>query len=151
MRATEAARADGLPRPQDVASPTLRLSDVLGGWCLLVVADVLLRLCGFDRFYRVLRRWPIIGAVSPERRHAVSRATCAGVDRARAYYVRRAWCLQSAAAAVCLLRLRGIESELVIGVRKLPFYAHAWVLVDGQVVLNDRPGLDALFREIARC
>ena len=80
----------------------------------------------------------------------VSRA-CAAVERARVYYVKRAWCLQSAAAATCFARLVGARAELVIGVRHIPFYAHAWVEVDEHVVMNDRPELHTLYQVIARC
>lgn len=124
---------------------------VLAGWCVLACADVSLRLLGFPRFYNLIRRLPTVRPRHASIQLPLGRAICAGVDRARAYYVRRAWCLQAAAAAVCLLRLRGVRGDLVIGVRQLPFYAHAWVTVDRVVVLNSRDDLSDLFREIIRC
>jgi len=33
-----------------------------------------------------------------------------------------------------LLRRRGFPAKVVIGVRKIPFLAHAWVELEGQVV-----------------
>ena len=128
-----------------------RLPDVLAAWCLLAFTDLLLRALGFNRLYRIIRRWPTIGTIPANRRATAGHEICASVRRALGYYFRRAWYLQAAAAAVCLLRLRGIRGELVIGVRKLPFYAHAWVDVDGEVVLNAREGLQVLYREIVRC
>lgn len=128
-----------------------RAPQVFAAWCLLVLVDVVLRAFGFNRLYRLVQGWPTVGAIAVEKRLEKGRLVCGIINRARSFYIRRAWCLQSAAAAVCLLRLRGVPSQLVIGVRQLPFYAHAWVDIDGEVVLNDRPELKELFQEIARC
>src|SRR5215213_2080876 len=114
------AAALAAPRPAAAALRTLF------AWCLLALADVALKLLGFDRFYRMMRAWPTLGTADGAARAARTVRLPAAVNRARTYYFKRAWCLQSAAAAVCLLRLCGVRAELVIGVRKLPFYAHAW-------------------------
>lgn len=59
------------------------------------------------------------------------------VDAACAFYPKRVLCLQRSAVLLTMLRARGIRAELVIGTQILPFKAHAWVRVDGEV-LGDR-------------
>lgn len=120
------------------------------GWCLLAFADVVVKAAGFPRFYRMVEKWPTRGAVAPERRGARAEEICTAVDRARTAYFKHAWCLQRAAASVLYLRLCGIPGELVIGVRKIPFYAHAWTEVDGAIV-NDPAHFHTTYAEITRC
>lgn len=123
---------------------------VFAAWWLLVLADVVLRAGKFHRFYRMMERWPTRRAVPAELRARRVADACAAIDRARVYYFKHAWCLQRSAAAVCLMRLRGVPAELVIGVRKIPFYAHAWAEVEGTVV-NDQPTVRTLYPEMVRC
>jgi hypothetical protein len=145
-----------LPFGEAPAAPTAAAATpreallVAAGWCMLAGVDLTLRVAGFHRFYRVVERWPLRRPPAAEKRAEVAERTCAAVDRARVYYVKRAWCLQRAAASVCLLRLRGIPAELVIGVRKIPFSAHAWTEVEGEVV-NDPAGLRSMYAEMSRC
>jgi hypothetical protein len=148
MRPSDFAPAS--PRAEaSAAARTARASQIAGAWTLLLLVDVVKTL-GFWRLYRA------IGWVPTSRRRsrkpaAVSAANvCDAIDAAAVHYFHRVLCLQSAAAAVCLLRFYGIPAALVIGVRRLPFEAHAWVEVEGQVVLNDRSGLSR-YHTIARC
>ncbi len=109
-------------------------------WCLLalltlVYMDLLLLLARFPRFYRrlelpprVLRRSP---AASPEQ-------IALAVDRAARFYFKRAWCLQRSAACVLLERRQGYPARLVLGVRVLPFEAHAWAELGGRPI-NEQP------------
>lgn len=115
---------------------------------ILVGMDVLMRIFGFRRFHHLVKSFPRIG-----RDHQDAEAIehlCTAVDRAAAYYFKRAWCLQRSATATCLLRLRGVEAEMVIGVKKIPFYAHAWVEVEGRVV-NDHPMIQQRYVVLERC
>ena len=73
----------------------------------------------------------------------------AGVNQAASFYYRRRWCLERSAACADLLRQRGFDAELVLGVQVLPFIAHAWVEVDGQVI-NDNPELVRSFSVLHR-
>lgn len=60
-------------------------------------------------------------------------------------YVPKATCLTQALSVGILLRHSGQPSELKIGVRKDDaggFRAHAWVEVQGKVVIGQLPGLD---------
>jgi hypothetical protein len=139
-------------RPSEVAPATaVPAISVLAAWVFLAVSDALLKGGGFDRFYRAVGRCPTIVRTSRDHRRVLAGQWCAAVERARAWYVRRAWCLQAAGAAVMLLRLRGVDAQLVIGVRKMPFLAHAWVELDGEVLLNDERHLRRMYRELVRC
>jgi hypothetical protein len=141
--APASARAEAI-----AAARTARLSQIAGAWTLLLLVDVV-KTFGFWRLYRAIGRVPTSRRRS--RKPTVSAVNvCDAIDAASAHYVHRVLCLQSAAAAVCLLRFYGIPAALVIGVRRLPFEAHAWVEVDGEVVLNDRSGLSR-YQTIARC
>jgi hypothetical protein len=122
----------------------------LMAWVILLLADVSIRATGFPGLYRAIGWWPTRSHRRPDDWRGAAKRVCDSVDCARAYYFRQVWCLQSAAAAVCLLRWRGIPAELVIGVRRLPFFAHAWVEVDAEIIMNDRVGLRSLFIEIVR-
>lgn len=123
---------------------------VFAAWWLLVLVDVVLRAGGFHRFYRMMQRWPTLREAPAEIRARRMADSCIAVTRARTYYFKHAWCLQRSAAAVCFMRLRGVPAEVVIGVRKIPFYAHAWAEVDG-VVVNDQPAVRTMYPEMVRC
>ncbi len=127
-----------------------RLRALLEGAAALVGVDLLIRVAGFERFHRVVRSVPTrrAGAAGPGREAAD--AVVRGVDAAAGLYFKRAWCLQRSAAAACLLRLHGFPAELVIGVRRMPFLAHAWVEIDGAVI-NDDPRVRAFHTPIERC
>jgi hypothetical protein len=74
---------------------------------------------------------------------------CRAVDLACIWYGKRVLCLQRSAAATCLLRRHGIPAQLVIGIQQIPFNAHAWVEVEGQVV-NDRPYMQKMYAVLER-
>jgi hypothetical protein len=123
---------------------------ILLAWCVLTLVHAFVVVAGFSRLYRVVHAWPTLGR-APANAPGYVDATCAALNRARVYCVKSTWCLHSAAAAVALLRSRGIPAEMVIGVRRIPFRAHAWVLADNRVVLNNRTRLDANYTVITRC
>jgi hypothetical protein len=126
--------------------PPLRL---LAAWVIVLCVDLIGSACGFWNLYRVVRLMPIRSR-RRWRYEARSESLCEAVGAASVYYIRRVHCLQKAAAAVCLLRAHGIPAELVVGIHRLPFEAHAWVEVNRQIVMNDRQGLE-LYQTIARC
>lgn len=144
--------SDCAPNPRadrGARARTTRLPELVVAWMLLLVVDVVGKMFGFGALCRAVGRRQTSRWRS--RAPAVSaRTLCTAVDAACAYYYfHRVRCLQSAAATVCLLRLHGIPADLVIGVQRLPFEAHAWVVSDGQIVMNDLPRL-ALYQAIAR-
>jgi hypothetical protein len=60
-------------------------------------------------------------------------------------YIPHATCLTQALSVLILLRRSGHLSEMKIGVRKDregKFHAHAWVEVEGKIVIGDLPHLD---------
>jgi hypothetical protein len=75
---------------------------------------------------------------------------CWAVNFACMWYPKRSLCLQKSAATTCLLRERGVPAHLIIGAQKLPFRAHAWVEVDGQVV-NDNSDVQGIYSILDRC
>ncbi len=70
---------------------------------------------------------------------------CEAVDVAAIWYWRQVLCLQRSAATTRLLRRFGIPARLVIGTQLMPFKAHAWVEVDGQIV-NDRSYMREIYQ-----
>jgi hypothetical protein len=72
------------------------------------------------------------------------------VDLAAVLYFRQVLCLQRSAATACLLKRQGFAAQLVIGVQQMPFYAHAWVELDG-VVINDKPYMSEIYAVLERC
>lgn len=78
------------------------------------------------------------------------REVCRAVDFACVWYFKEVECLQRSVVTTRLLRSSGTPARLVIGVRQLPFKAHAWVEVDGQVI-NDKPYINELYAILDRC
>jgi transglutaminase-like putative cysteine protease len=109
-----------------------RPPSVLG--CLLTLAFV----DGYARWFGLRRTLRLVLRAAPTPRTVV-RADVVGevarrVSLAAAFYPRRALCLEQSLALYLLLRRRGIAAELRLGAQPRPFYAHAWVEVDGQPV-----------------
>ena len=101
----------------------------------------------FAGLYGRIRNVPVAGkAPSCEAAERI----CAAVDFACIWYWKEALCLQRSAAAASLLKQHGIAAELVIGAQQMPFKAHAWVEVDGQVV-NDKPYMAEMYQVLDRC
>jgi hypothetical protein len=102
----------------------------------------------FARAYEEVRLTPIAGREtafcgSLER-------ICHSVDLACVWYWKQVLCLQRSAVTCCLLKRCGIPARLVIGVRQLPFRAHAWVESNGMIV-NDRPDLRHIYAVVDEC
>lgn len=108
---------------------------------LLVLFDAVLRLGGLQRALRLARR---LGA---SERASVwhdddTNAVAHGVAMAAAFYPRRALCLEQSLALYVALGRAGAPAKLRIGVRPLPFVAHAWVEIDG-IAINEAPDIIA--------
>ncbi len=107
--------------------------------CFAALTGVKLGLAtlGFGRLYgvasRLLRARATAGAPA-----AVLRETARRVALAGAFFPGRALCLEQSLALWILLRRRGIEADLRLGVQPRPFGAHAWVEHRGEPV-NERP------------
>lgn len=59
------------------------------------------------------------------------------IDAASLIYPKKTYCLAWAATFVIIARKKGWDSNLVIGIQSHPFYAHAWVEIDGKVIHDD--------------
>ena len=109
-------------------------------YALLPASSLALWALGYRRCHAMLARLaprPRV-PVAPEQQLALAARTARLVRAANRRSVRPAACLSRSLTLWWLLRRRGIESQLRLGVRKgeQGFQAHAWVELAGQVV-ND--------------
>jgi hypothetical protein len=123
---------------------------VLMAWLLLVATGLVVTVGGFAATRGLVSRWPRRRhAAAAARRTALTLEIRAALRRACTFYVKRTWCLQKSAVLACMMRSHGIPADLVIGVRKMPFQAHAWVESDGEVV-NGAPTFKTTFMVMER-
>ena len=101
----------------------------------LLAVDLLLKFRGFHSLIRRVENWPTAEPRTTDRE--TCRRVRAMVDRAQMYYPKKAMCLQHSAVVTCLLRRRGVPTEMVMGAQEFPPKGHAWTEVDGEVV-NDK-------------
>jgi hypothetical protein len=137
---------DGLPlaeAPSRVAAPRGR-SGMIGALACLIRTRYALAREGFRATYDRYAALPAgTGSAS------LAAAVAAFVRAESMFVARRAPddCLFRSLATYRFLRSLGLPAEHVIGVRRLPFQAHAWVECDGVPVLDDRA---PPFKPIAR-
>lgn len=113
--------------------------------CLLTLAlcDVSLRVFGFARTLRWARRLAGDDTSDAFDRGVVDK-TLHNILVATALYPGRSKCLEQAVAGLILLRSRGVPVQLQLGVQPYPFYAHAWLHLNG-VPLTESPEVIARF------
>ena len=97
--------------------------------------EVIVSIFGFRGVHRGLRRLR-----NRTSREEVLPAVCRAVDIVCAFYWKRILCLQRSVITARVMHAYGIAADVVIGYRFAPFFSHAWVEVNGQVV-NDHTGL----------
>lgn len=97
----------------------------------IVRHDVVLRLHGSGRTLHQVSRQCV--AAKPAG-NELEQAICEAVLLATCLYWKPVLCLQRSVCTARLLRKHGMNARLVIGYRPAPFFAHAWVEVDGRVV-----------------
>ena len=115
---------------------------------LLPLIDLSLRLLGFQRTWAWLARFAPASAPNVADPASIGFAERAAYI-ARAVSARSPWrtsCLRQALALWLLLRRRGLDAQLKIGVirRQAPFMAHAWVELGG-VALDPEVPAGAVF------
>lgn len=93
--------------------------------------DAILRLRGSGRALQGVSRQSV--SAKPANRE-LEQAICDAVLLATCLYWKPVLCLQRSVGTARLLRKHGVNARLVIGYRPAPFFAHAWVEVDGRVV-----------------
>ena len=120
---------------------------MLRAYLKLIRFDLYLARGNFSALYDKVRRYPL--GKKTDAANSVERI-CSAVDLACIWYWKEALCLQRSAATACLLRECGVKAEMVIGAQQMPFKAHAWVEVAGQVV-NDKPYTPEMYAVLDRC
>lgn len=103
----------------------------------LFVYDVRSRVLGFRSAYDSAR--PVTWRRRMETRdkvleHEIQEA----VDQGCCFYVKHVRCLQRSIVSARIMRRRGLSPHVRIGYRTDPFFGHAWVEVDGDVVGDSR-------------
>jgi hypothetical protein len=93
--------------------------------------DMVVSSLGVGRILRHLRRQRV--SVKPFSEE-LQRAICDAVLLATCFYWKPVLCLQRSVSTARLLRRYGIDARVAIGFRAAPFFSHAWVEVNGQVV-----------------
>jgi hypothetical protein len=121
---------------------------VLESWLSLLYFDVLLHFRGLPRIHEIVRSRQVSSfhgaSVLPVRR------LCHAVDLACVFYFKQVFCLQRSALTTILLRRHGWKAEMVIGAQVRPPKSHAWVEID-RLVVNDKPYMLEMYRELERC
>lgn len=120
---------------------------VLKAYLKLLQFDLYLIRGRFAALHKKVRSYPVghLKSDAP----AVERI-CSAVDTACIWYWKDVLCLQHSAATACLLKQHGIAAQMVLGAQQMPFKAHAWVEVAGQVV-NDKPYVSEIYAILDRC
>lgn len=120
---------------------------VLRAYGKLLLFDLYLARGNFAALYSKVRNYRVQTKNSfPQ----VVEQVCYAVDLASIWYWKEARCLQRSAATACLLKQCGVGARMVIGAQQMPFKAHAWVEVDGQVV-NDRHYMREMYGVLDQC
>ncbi|MBB6228097.1 hypothetical protein FHS79_002282 [Polymorphobacter multimanifer] len=126
------------PAPVADAGIALRTGSVAALGAIVATA-LSLRVRGFGPTYRALaeRRWP----AAVERGGVVAVVGRPFLAAENVILFRRGAndCLVRSLSLYRYLRASGVAATHVIGVRRIPFAAHAWVEVDGQGVLAPAP------------
>jgi Transglutaminase-like superfamily len=119
---------------------------VLHAYLLLVRFDFYITTTNLQGLLTRVRKRPTI-----RKHHRLSvEPIISAMDLACVFYRKEVLCLQRAAATTCLMRLHGIEAELVIGAQMMPLKAHAWVEINREVV-GERSQLPTSLAILDRC
>lgn len=129
--------------PSSLPTPSRR--SVLAAFLGLALFDLVLSVFSLRGMCWCVRSWP-----SRKSKYSVAElvgVVCNAVHRACVWYPKQTLCLQRSAVTTCLLRAYGVQAVMTIGVRSMPFLAHAWVEVDGSVV-NDWPRVKQFYQPL---
>jgi hypothetical protein len=121
---------------------------VFRSWISLLHFDFVLRFRGLQGVHVIVRNQQVcpLNECFP----VPASALCHAVDLACVFYVKQVRCLQRSAVTTVLLRQYGWGAEMVIGTQVRPFKSHAWVEI-GRTVVNDKPYMLEMYRELERC
>ena len=101
-------------------------------WSFLVLTEFVGTIARFRGLGVLARRSPVMRF--PRRDLSI---LASGINTAFAFYTHERLCLPRAIVSCCTLRAHGISASVVIGVKQMPFKAHAWVEID-DVPFNER-------------
>jgi hypothetical protein len=127
----------------DDHSPKPKLELVITAFLGLAIFDLILFLSSLRSLCACVKAWPVSREASPPGPNTIGQI-CSSVQRACVWYPKQALCLQRSAVTTCLLRIYGIGAQMVVGIRPMPFMAHAWVEANNAVV-NDWPGVTSFY------
>ncbi len=97
--------------------------------------DLVTAMAGFRGVRKGLSQ---LRCIRPVRCREMETAICQAMVWAMSLYWRPVKCLQRSVGTARLLRKHRADAQVVIGYRPVPFFSHAWVELDGEVV-NDSP------------
>ncbi len=120
---------------------------VLKAFWNLVAFDLRRLGSNFGRLHATMRSLKVADREPPRQ---ITDLICDAVNRACAWYPKRVLCLQRSVVITHLLRNCGVRAQMVLGAKKLPFKAHAWVEVNGQPV-NERSTVQEIYGVWERC
>lgn len=115
-------------------------------WSGIAATTLFVKLAGFRRVHALVRRWPVRNV----RRRREACEVWAAIDAAARFALKPIQCLERAVITACMLRTFGHPAEMVVGVQRVPFYAHAWVELDGRII-TDPPERVAGLAVVERC
>jgi len=110
------------------------ISRSIEAWLVLTGLQVLIRWGRFARVQALLGEVPSVWKIAPSQADDMITTTVIALGRASRLALMPVRCLDIASACTCLLRLRGLPADVVIGVRASPFAAHAWTELHGRVI-----------------
>jgi Transglutaminase-like superfamily len=111
-----------------------RLKLILQAYMGLLAHDLFMSRHDFASLHRRIKSFPLRATAAD----AISiEAVSSSLDIACCFYPKQTMCLQRSSVLVAMLRAKGVPAHMVIGAQKLPFKAHAWAEVNGQII-NDR-------------
>lgn len=119
---------------------------MIAAWFRIAVIDLILALRGFPAVHRFVERIPLRRRRDPRPAADLVRI----VDRAAIHYPRELLCLRRSAAITWMLRRHGQPAELVVGASIVPFFAHAWVELDGRVINDNEVAVRARYTVLER-
>jgi hypothetical protein len=127
--------------------PRAKLRTVLVAFAALAVFDFMLSFISLEFLCDYVKSRGVKRRVATDLVTVVGQ-TCIAVEKACVWYPKKALCLQRSAVTACMLRSQGVRARMVIGVRSMPFLAHAWVEAEGSV-LNDFPRVRKFYQSVS--
>lgn len=122
----------------NVRGTEIRAFEVLHAGLLLVLARLALAALGFQRTAVVVDRLSRPGDSNPDTDRAHVEASKYVISLAAAFIPARIMCLERSLIHYYKLKRTGVPVTLRLGVRAIPFAAHAWVELEGNPVNETR-------------